>query len=136
MSRRPYLITWYTDRKERKKVLEWIRDEWAGHADLRNKDGRLDALEHMIDSGVGERSWWFGVTLNYLIRADKLGLDTPAGRQAVMKATGTMVDMAATMIQAYGLPPLPGYPSGEIHFTGDGCAVEHGRREISPNKEK
>jgi hypothetical protein len=132
---RKLLVTWYTDRRFRKKVLEWIRDEQNLYADQRNQGQVAEVLEKMKDEGVGRGSWWFLVALGYLDRAEKLGLENPAGRQAVMKATATMIDLAANMIQAYGLPPLPGYPSGEIHFSGDGCAENHGRRVISTKQE-
>jgi len=132
---RKLLVTWYTDRRERKRVLEWIRDEWAGYADARNREQLTQVLQLMKDEGVGKGSWWFMVTMGYLDRAEKFGLETPQGRQAVMKATATMVDLAATMIRAYGLPPLPGYPSGEIHFAGDGCAAVHGRRDLPAKQE-
>lgn len=125
MPRRPYLITFLTRNAARKRVLEWIFQEWEKYADARNdaNEGRETFDKHMLEEGVGSESVWFNTIAMYMHRAHLFGLETPQGRQAMMKAAATMVDCAASMVRVYGDPPTPGYPSGEIHVPEVGSPI-------------
>jgi hypothetical protein len=58
-------------------------------------------------------SYWENQLGMYLYRAWTLGLDTPGGRQALMKYVATAIGMLATTVEVYGELPEPGVPSGE-----------------------
>lgn len=116
---RPYLVSWWLKRKDRKHVLEWIRDEWAAHSDDKYASQLAQHERVFREEGIGVDSWWRNIVLQYWQRATLVGIDTPEGQQLLMKTATTILDCCATMIRVYGDPPLPGYPSGEIHFRGE-----------------
>lgn len=119
MPSRPYVVSFLCQRKERKRILEWLRDEWKLYADPKFDEHReSDPHYHdhaMAEQGVGPESWWRNQVTQYIHRAHTLGLDTPAGRQALIKGMAAYEGMLGCMIRVYGTPPKPGYPSGEIH---------------------
>ena len=55
-----------------------------------------------------------GFLSGYIDRARVLGLDSPAGRQALAKAGVTILDFLEHAVVAFGDMPEPGHPSGEI----------------------
>ncbi len=58
-------------------------------------------------------SYWENQLGMYLYRAWTLGLDTPGGRQALMKYAATAMGFLAQTVAIYGDIPEPGVPSGE-----------------------
>lgn len=98
----------------RMNVREWISIERRVHADPKWNEGenRQVARDHMEGDPHGE--WWSNYVGSYLHRASVLGLDTPAGRQALGKATVTLLHMLETAVMVYGPLPQAGMPSGEI----------------------
>lgn len=68
--------------------------------------------QHVREWG-GPDDWWEVQFQNYLGRANVLGLDTIAGRQALAKFVATAVGMLEAAVRVYGPLPLPGVPSGE-----------------------
>jgi hypothetical protein len=108
---REFLITWRTDRRDRKRVLEWVRDEWALYADRRNDPNVADVEKHLLVDNPLTEGWWHDVVWQYMRRAEVFGLETPKGRQQVMKAVATMIDLAACVVRVYGDPPSPGEAS-------------------------
>jgi hypothetical protein len=94
------------------EILAWIRAEVTYgfdkiadlHADLDN-----DALDVGLDSG-----WVDHFSKMYLHRARVLGIDTPGGRQALAKAAAGLVGVLCVYVKAYGMPPPPGVPSGDL----------------------
>lgn len=112
---RPYLVTWWLKRRDRKLVLEWLRDEWEAHSDDKYASQLEEHNRVFIAEGIDPAgSWWFNVVMSYWQRAHVLGIDTPAGQQQLMKVAATILDCCATMTRVYGEPPVPGYPSGTI----------------------
>lgn len=112
---RPFLISWTVprDRPDRKIVLEWVRDEWERYADDKNSTvEQLATKEAWVrDTGIADGSQWFGVIFQYLHRAELFGIDTPKGRQQMMKACTTILDMAAAVVRVHGRPAEPGEAS-------------------------
>lgn len=112
---RKFTVSVVTARKERKQSMEWLRDEWARYADPKfDEDRPLHDVE-MRREGVQRGCFWSEQVLQYVHRADILGLDTPRGRQALIKGLAAYHGMVESMYRVYGEPPKPGYPSGEIH---------------------
>lgn len=110
---RDFLISWKIgrDRRDRKIVVEWVRDEWERYATAKNAEelGTKDRMMH--EGGVGPGSEWNDLVNQYLKRASVFGLDTPKGRQQAMKSATTLLDMLACMVRVYGEPPEPGEAS-------------------------
>jgi hypothetical protein len=108
---------------ERRMVLEWMLSEW----DYSNKkfnlvdipaeqrdDHDASMREHGFSDEDSEAFWWRQVT-QYFVRAKLFGVDTPQGKQALLKSLMTLFDCCACMIRVHGIPPEPGHSSGEIH---------------------
>jgi len=80
---------------------------------------KFDTLQEDKVREFGQRkvpyanSYWENQLGMYLYRAWTLGLDTPAGRQALMKYVATAVGMLAQSVALYGELPEPGVTSGE-----------------------
>lgn len=117
-SRRKFLVTWWLDRRDRKRVIEWVRDEWEAHSDEKYASQLPQHEKYLLEEGVGPDSWWRNIILQYMHRAHIVGLDTPEGQQLLYKTAATVLDCCSTSFRVYGDPPLPGYPSGEIHLRG------------------
>lgn len=67
-----------------------------------------------LSEGVGQGSFWDRALTNYLHRAGLMGLDTPAGLQAIGKFAATAVALFEAACVAYGPPPPAGLPSGSF----------------------
>jgi hypothetical protein len=111
---RDFLISITTWRRERKRILEWLRDEWRLYADVKFDDQRSKHDAHMADTALEPDGWWRNQVLQYVHRAQVLGVDTEAGRQAAVKGLAAYHGMCESMVRVYGNPPKPGVPSGEI----------------------
>ena len=97
----------------RAQVLDWVGKEWAAYGDTKWDTHRQANQDHMEAEGYGADGYWWNQILTYLKRAQIYGLENPAGRQAAMKTTTTLIDSLCHMIAHYGLPPAPGQTSGE-----------------------
>jgi len=103
---------------ERGQMLTWLAEE------LPYVDSKWDPIgtddSFIVEGGmskkggVGPDSYFFEQVMQYLQRADTLGLDTPQGKQAVGKALGAMTGLVETVIRVYGSLPRGGVASGEI----------------------
>jgi hypothetical protein len=111
----------------RYRVLSWLKREWDEYADAKMAGMNLHDDKWMSETAFAPDGDWQRQITQYWGRANALGLDTYAGRQAMMKSITTLIDGAAAMIRVYGDPPLPGYPSGEIHMSRRGG--EDGNKE-------
>lgn len=98
--------------KERAKAFNWIIDE------LPYIDQKFPSKTHddaqMLHGGMHPDGFWRGHIDQYAHRVHILGLDTPLGRQAMMKLWATVLGAVESMIRVYGEPPPPGVPSGKI----------------------
>lgn len=121
---RSLLVMFRNRSPARHKVLMWVREEWEKYGNAKLNDRGIwseDLNDQMLrEGGLRQDGYWFNQVWQYWARAEVLGLDTPAGRQQAFKAITTMIDCGSAIIRVYGNPPLPGYPSGEIHQAGDG----------------
>src|SRR5437868_1069121 len=95
--------------------MEWVEAEWDAYANRKWEDLRTIHIEEMRKDGLDPAGFWFNQIFQYANRAQVLGLGNPNGRQAMMKMVATVIDGTAAMIVAHGLPPAPGYSSGELH---------------------
>lgn len=111
---RDLIVLFKLARKERKRVLEWLRVEWEEYANQKQDDYRPAHDVTLAREGIGPGTWWESEVLRYMKRADVLGLNTPLGRQAACKGMAVYVDMCAAIVRVYGDPPPAGVPSGEL----------------------
>lgn len=72
--------------------------------------------------GLDERGWWWRQLTNYFGRANVLGLEHPAGRQALAKFTATACGLLESAVRVHGDLPEPGVPSGELRTADPGRA--------------
>jgi hypothetical protein len=94
--------------KWRNAVFAWLDVEWVQYADQKNGKYREAQKE------TWDYDYWLDIITNYLGRARMFGLETPEGRQALLKGIAAHIDCGAWAIEKYGKPPMPGHPSGEI----------------------
>jgi len=111
---RDLLVLFTLKRPERKRVLEWLREEWEHYANAKQDDYRPAHDATLAREGIGPGSWWESEVLRYMHRANVLGLDNPLGRQAACKGMAVYVDMCAAITRVHGDPPKAGVPSGEL----------------------
>lgn len=102
---------------ERLAVLQWLVKEWSYSdkkfpPEVRERSDERMAARPDFSAGP-EGAWWRTMIDQYLHRASVLGLDTPLGRQALMKALNTLFPACESMVRVYGMPPAPGVNSGE-----------------------
>jgi hypothetical protein len=96
------------------------RDEveaWLAEERLYQESKYPDRTAHdvkMRSEGCGPNTWWWEEVFRYLYRAQRLGLQTPLGRQAAAKAAAVAQEMAASVIRVYGHLPAPGVTSGDV----------------------
>lgn len=112
-SREPKLA----DTAVRMRNLAWLTRERTQYADVKYEPGGanyMSRLEDMREHGLGPGSTEMTFLTNYLKRAEILGLDTLAGRQAFGKFVVTAMAMLDRIVLAYGDLPEAGHPSGEI----------------------
>lgn len=88
-------------------ITEWLETERA-YAEAKWPPSHTQLV--LIQEGKEGVEKWVG---QYIHRAFLLGLDTPLGRQALAKATRTLLAFTEAMAVVYGDPPSPGVPSGE-----------------------
>lgn len=97
----------------RARIRDWVRIERTTYA-----DGKYAAANHdQIHKAIAELNYaetLDGFLATYITRAKVLGLDTPAGRQALGKAATTLLDFLEHAVVAHGDMPKPGLASGEI----------------------
>lgn len=104
-------------------VEEWMRIEREDYVnkDKFDPDKQTEPVDQWalnefwveID-GVGEDGEWWRQITQYIQRARLFGLDTPAGRQALVKATMTMRGCVESSVRVHGPLPKPGVSSGTI----------------------
>jgi hypothetical protein len=70
--------------------------------------------------GLHTDGWWWQQLTNYYGRAKVLGLDLPAGRQALAKFTATACGLLESAVRVHGDLPAPGVPSGELQMERPG----------------
>jgi hypothetical protein len=109
------IVAFDLHRRSRVRVLQWVKKEWHDYADPKFDESREEHDANMRTEGCGPDTWWYNQTLQYMVRANILGLDTLAGKQLMLKGLATYIDMCASVQRVYGNPPKAGYPSGEIH---------------------
>lgn len=107
-------LRWFAAPTARDHVQCWIIAERALYADVKYAE---DAANHLrlrtVMANEGLAPTWLDFIGNYLRRAELFGLDTPQGRQAMGKATVTMLHCLETAVDVFGPMPNPGYPSGD-----------------------
>ena len=91
------------------RIRRWLREEWP-YQEL--KFGEADRFKATDTFGQSDDEWKRSLD-QYYNRARVLGLDTPAGRQALAKYVATAVAMLENVITVHGHLPTPGVPSGE-----------------------
>ena len=101
---------------ERDRVVEWLAAE-RSYQEHKYPD-RTVHDDKMREQGVDDRGFWWSEVNRYLYRAERLGLDTPLGRQAAAKAVATAQEMLASVIRVYGPLPPPGVTSGDVGGAG------------------
>jgi hypothetical protein len=100
-------------RAERMHIRQWVRQE-RQYADTKFDDQRALHDDEMRRHGVSDDGFWLRQIMQYVARAQVLGLDNPLGRQAMAKAYMTLGGCLESMVRVYGRLPAPGVPSGEI----------------------
>lgn len=96
-------------------VGDWIQVERRDYADKKwTAEGRYKYDLHMQSFGLAEESPWMDYLMQYLKRAQVLGVDNPLGRQAFGKFVVTALACFESMVRVYGKPPRGGVPSGEV----------------------
>ena len=101
----------------RQDVLAWIEQERDQYADVKyaqDGDNRARLIDAMREEGLGDT--WMNFILNYLKRAELLGVQSAQGRQALGKAIVTCMHALETSIEIFGPMPVPGVPSGEVRY--------------------
>lgn len=116
MSDRDYLVTFRVPWRERKRILEWLRDEWHDYADSKfdHATDRPAHDERLRDEGIGPDAFWRLQVFQYVQRAHVLGLDTARGRQALIKGWAAYGGLLESMVRVYGDPPPAGVASGVV----------------------
>lgn len=104
------------------QAIDWLKDEIDY---TRGKFGIKQDLEHVIefsdvDYNNYDEQWWTKQLENYFHRAFIVGLEYPAGRQALAKFVSTGLGMLIAAIMVEGDLPEAGVPSGEIRMIGEG----------------
>lgn len=106
------------DAEVREHVKWWIHVERTQYADVKYTPGEsayLDRLQDIKDNGIGPASTEMVFLTNYLKRAELLGIDNLAGRQAFGKFVVTATAMLERIVLAYGPMPDPGHTTGEVY---------------------
>ncbi len=92
---------------------KWV-DKEREYADNKFRWQRNSQDEEISEDGFSDDGFWYNQVTQYFWRANVLGLDNPAGRQALAKAYMTLGGAVESMIRVYGPLPEPGHPSGEV----------------------
>jgi hypothetical protein len=102
----------------RAHVRAWIDLERARYADNQQggkfQDGTPggDLRDEIIKGGEWTRTLTF--VMNYVKRAELMGLDSEQGRQALGKAITSATNILEKAVEFYGPMPDPGHSSGEV----------------------
>lgn len=106
---------------ERDTVEAWLAAERA-YQEQRPaaiiEQAENDAL--MRTQGCGPDSFWWNEVHHYLYRANRLGLNTPLGKQAAAKAAFAAQQLLGSVIRVFGPLPAPGVISGDIRDWREG----------------
>jgi hypothetical protein len=101
-----------TDSDIAKRIRLWLKGErtyqlkkWGTEADDLRTVGKTKSLGDMRD--------WDTKINEYIHRAQVLGYENPAGRQALAKGLATMAGWTESVVRLYGDLPEAGVPSGE-----------------------
>jgi len=100
--------------EEREHLLKWIESEWKDYSDPKFGDQRPLHDEFLKETGLELDGWWYNQVFQYWKRAQILGVDTPAGRQAIAKMWAAMSGLVESVIRVHGKLPKPGVSSGNI----------------------
>jgi hypothetical protein len=84
---------------------QWVHDE----AEYEKQKTPTDTDDYRT---VRTPEQWDHLIGDYLHRARVLGLENPAGRQAVAKAAVVAMGYLESVVRSYGALPEPGVPSG------------------------
>lgn len=98
-------------------VGTWLAQERKDYADTkypRDSETWHRLMLDMKNYGLDENGEWWVFITNYLKRTQLLGLDTPAGQQALGKLIVTLLSCFEACVMVNGKPPMPGTPSGTI----------------------
>jgi hypothetical protein len=115
------LPEFFESNPERMQVLRWLvgealaysNDKWGFSGTTGPDDHEASMKAHGFDKD-DPASFWFRQVTQYFGRASLMGVDSPQGRQALMKGLMTLFDCCACMIRQHELPPQPGHPSGTL----------------------
>lgn len=100
----------------RMRNLAWLQRERSQYADQKYEPGSpnyIARLEDLRTNGLGGSTEMTFLT-NYLKRAEILGIDTLAGKQAYGKFVVTAIAIMDRIVMVHGDLPEAGHPSGEI----------------------
>lgn len=92
------------------EIAYWLAQERKYQVD---KFGILADDIH-VREGAGGDSWLYQQVTNYLNRLRIFPQGSPQWMQAYMKLIATVVGLGEAAVRQYGLPPAPGFSSGEI----------------------
>jgi len=93
--------------------IEWLQAE-LNYSDAKHGDRRPEHDVEMANDGVAPGFFWADEVMNYVHRANVLGLDNPLGRQAIAKGFAVYEAMLESVERVYGPLPEPGVPSGVL----------------------
>ena len=85
-------------------------ERWLGDEHIYERAKFAPQIDDAKTLGAPER--WDETIEMYLHRARVLGLDNPAGRQAIAKAAVTCIGYLESVVRVHGPLPEPGVPSG------------------------
>ena len=101
----------------RSQLVNWIDIERTLYADKKfanGSDARNKLVAELQEQGFKLDGDWYSFVGNYMKRAEIIGLEHAAGRQAMGKAIATLHHILETAIDLFGPMPEPGHPSGEV----------------------
>ena len=95
-------------------VAEWVRSEVRDYVTAKFPD--RSAHDASLRDGWGESDYARDVGM-YLHRADTLGIATPNGHQALLKALTVLFEGAVAVGLRNGKLPPAGRPSGDVRIS-------------------
>lgn len=107
--------------QSRVEVAGWIARERSAYADAgKYKEGSLgrNLIRVYLAGDNASQAAALQFVFSYLDRAERFGLDTHQGRQALGKAVVAAMHILETAVELHGPMPLPGVPSGDIQKWG------------------
>lgn len=91
------------------EVFSWLRGERA----LQLKEFGPERDDKHTLEGLGDESWWSSQLEHHFGRARELGVETPAGREALAKFVATAIALLESSVRLYGWLPTPGIRTGQ-----------------------